>query len=276
MYRPSSHDRGRSRKMARAAAVDICRVAGVASVERWDSIACVSASIPVAAVTCGGSPSIRFGSSAIAAGTSLLSTIANLRFAAGSETTDSDGHLRAGPCRGRNREERRHRRSDLEVAVEVLRSAAGCAACDHCFRGVDRRTAADRQDRGRARRSESLDARHDDVDGGIRLDIREHRHLEAGLPQRGQYRIDDPQLDEHGVRHDEDRSSATVGDHSGELDGRARPREHERRGRRHDASYCAERANAETREEVAHASFLDELCRARGGSISHEAPTPAA
>lgn len=67
----------------------MARVAGVASVERLDSIACVSASMPVAAVTRGGRPSIRFGSSAIAAGTSLLSTMANFRPACGSETTEA-------------------------------------------------------------------------------------------------------------------------------------------------------------------------------------------
>ena len=158
----------------------------------------------------------------------------------------SDGHLRTAARRRRNREERQDVGADLEVAIEVLRTTTARVACDHGLRGVDRRAAADRKDRCRPRRPELLDPRHDDGDGRIGLDLREHRHREASLLQRVQHRGDNPELDEHLIGHNEDGASAAVGDQSGELERRARPRQHERRRRGQEASCDAEGANAET------------------------------
>ena len=63
------------------------RVFSSAKRDRKDSTACVSASMPLAAVTLRGSPSMRLPSSAAMRGTSLPSTTASLARAAVSVTT---------------------------------------------------------------------------------------------------------------------------------------------------------------------------------------------
>ena len=62
-------------------------VCGVAHCPTNASTACVSASMPVAAVTGGGSPVISDGSSAAIAGTRRVSAITSLRLVSGSEIT---------------------------------------------------------------------------------------------------------------------------------------------------------------------------------------------
>ena len=62
-------------------------VYGVAQWPTKDSTAWVSASMPVAAVMCGGRPVIRLGSSAAILGTMRGSTITSLLWRSGSEMT---------------------------------------------------------------------------------------------------------------------------------------------------------------------------------------------
>ena len=67
---------------------------------------------------------MRFGSSAMATGTSLLSTIANLRFAAGSEMTETTVTSDPVPAVVGMAKNGSHRAAHLEVAVERVRTAA--------------------------------------------------------------------------------------------------------------------------------------------------------
>ena len=74
-------------KISLTAAIDSGRVSSLAKPETKDSTACVSASMPVAAVTARGMPVISAASSAAITGTSLPSTIGVLVRATVSVTT---------------------------------------------------------------------------------------------------------------------------------------------------------------------------------------------
>ena len=172
----------------------------------------------------------------------------------GDHRDDRDLGSRAGG--GRNGEERRHGAADLEIAVERLRIAAFRAACDDGLRRVDRRAAAHREHRIRTRSSQAGNTLHDDVDGRIRLDLGEDLRGDAGLFQGGQHRIDDPELEEHRVRHHQNGAHAAVGDHPDELDGRPRSGKHERRGCWHQPRCDPQRADAKTGGESVHGPVL--------------------
>ena len=140
------------------------------------------ASMPVAAVTCAGRPSVSSGSRIAQSGSNRGADDA-LLFGCGRRDDRNRRHLRTGPGRRRHQQQRKTFALGKADAVDIVEAVRGLGEIGHKLRGIERAAASDRGDQFDPLVAAKRDRPLDDMRRRIRLHVVEYREFATARDQ---------------------------------------------------------------------------------------------